>query len=130
MADVLGEEDLFCDDDCMSDFRTVSGRTALAQSLYRRWTTDQGTLIGDPNYGKNLTNYINDDVTTAEIGQIVAIAVAEAKQDERVVDITGEGRLAEDGTLYLTFEVIDGQGPFTLTIAVSAVTVTLLTVDP
>ena len=128
MADALGEFDLWCTDDCMSDFRTVSGRTALAQALYRRWTTDRGTLIDDPNYGTNLTDAINDDVGPSGIGEIVAAAGAEARKDERVRDIVGEGVLVE-GVLTLTFTVTDADGPFALTVSVSDVTVEILTVQ-
>jgi len=126
MASVLGDDDLWCTDDLMGDFRPVSGRTGLAQALYRRWTTDRGMLLDDSNYGTNLVDYINDDITPNDIPAILAAAFAEARKDERVVDITGTGELTSAGTLLLSFEVIDGAGPFALTVTVDQVSVELL----
>ena len=59
MASVLGDDDLWCLDDTMSDFRTVSGRVALAQALVRRWITERGELLDDPSYGTDLTDFLN-----------------------------------------------------------------------
>lgn len=128
MASVLGDDDLWCVDDVTADFRPTSGREALAQSLYRRWTSDRGSLIDDPNYGTNLTDFINDDATDGDIANILAAAIAEANKDERVIDITGTAELGSDGILLMEFVVTDGEGPFTMTLSVSQVTVELLTV--
>lgn len=120
--------------DLSTDFNVVSGRTELAQSLARRWSTDPGQLIDDPLYGRNLTNLINDDMTPADIAQAQAEAELEALKDERVKGITSTARTepdSEDGEiLYIDFVVEDADGPFTLTISVSSVTVDLLTVSP
>ncbi len=129
MASALGDDDLHCIDDLMADFRTVSGRTALAHALYRRWTSDRGSLLDDPNYGTNLTDWINEDVGTGTIPAIIAAACAEARKDQRVVDISGEGELLDSGVLMLKFEVEDGEGPFTLTISVDDVTIELLDIQ-
>jgi phage baseplate assembly protein W len=115
--------------DLSVDFLNVSGRTALAQALFRRWTTDRGTLIDDPNYGTNLSDYINDDLGPGDVAKIRAAAESEALKDERVLDITSIGELTQEGVLNLTFTIVDAAGPFTLTVAVSDVTVDLLRVD-
>ena len=117
--------------DISSDFRPVSGRRALAEALIRRWTTDRGGLIGDPNYGENLTDNINDDIGPGDIGKIQAKAQAEALQDERVLSITSVAEFdAETGELTIEFTVVDAKGPFSLTVSVDEVTVSLLEVQP
>lgn len=128
MAD-LGVNDLWCQDDVLGDFQPVAGSLGLAQALYRRWTSDRGSLIDDPMYGTNLTDYINADVTDGDIANLLAAAYAEALKDERVIEITGTHELDDDGVLRIEFTVTWGEGPFTLTLAVSAVTVELLTVE-
>lgn len=115
--------------DLTKDFRTVSGRRALAEALWRRWTTDRGGLIDDPNYGENLTDHINDDMSPGDVQRALLAAMVEARKDERIVDIKGEVKLGADGVLTMTFEIDDGAGPFSLTAAVSDVTVDLLTVE-
>lgn len=114
--------------DISTDFQVVSGRTALAQALLRRWTTDRGQLIDDPNYGDNLENYINDDMSIADIAKAQQAAVNEALKDERVVDCTSIASFDDSGVLTLEFTITDGDGPFSLTLAVTDVTVDLLTV--
>jgi phage baseplate assembly protein W len=114
------------------EFRAVAGRQMLAQALWRRWITTRGDLLDDPDYGTNLVDYINEDIDVGTVSKIVAAAVAEAMKDERVVKVKGTGRFdeTERGTLYLEFTIFDGDGPFTLTLAVTDVTVSLLTVNP
>lgn len=114
--------------DLSADFREVSGRRALAQSLARRWVTPRGRLIDDPNYGTDLTSEINDDLTAADLARIQAAAAAEGLKDERVIDLTSDATFSS-GVLTMNFVITDGQGPFSLTLAVSAVTVDLLTVN-
>lgn len=125
----LGEYDLDCADDCTADFRVASGRLALAQALYRRWTTDRGTLIGDPNYGTNITDFINEDVNPRDLAWVISIACDEAKKDERVQAIKGTAEMTDTGVMNLVFEVTDAAGPFLLTLNVSSVTVNLLSVE-
>ena len=121
--------------DLSTDFQTVSGRTALAQAIVRRWSTERGELIDDPTYGTDLTNLINDDMTDADIAKAISDAELEALKDERVQAISGTYEVAPDDenlgeVLTITFEIVDAAGPFTLTIAIDSVTVSLLTVSP
>lgn len=129
MASALGDDDLWCLDDTMSDFRTVSGRVALAQALVRRWITERGELLDDPSYGTDLTDFLNSDLDRRELGQFVSIATAEALKDERVLAISGSAELTDTGVLNATFIVTDAAGPFELTIGIDDVTVELLTVQ-
>lgn len=124
MAD-LGR-DLACTDDLFADMHEVTGRRALAESILRRYITDRGSLFGDPNYGFNLTNFVNADLGPADIGALQSGAEDEALKDERVKACTVVATLDDDGLLTVTVTLTDGDGPFILTLAVSDVTVKIL----
>jgi phage baseplate assembly protein W len=127
----------------------VSGRTCLAQSLCRRLITPRGRLIYDPNYGYDLTGFINDDLLTSDISTIQNNIVAECKKDPRVsaaksvVQFVGPSQVAAaqagvvanpspipTGVLVVQLTITDSIGPFALVLAASDVTVSLLSVSP
>lgn len=105
----------------------VTGRLLLAQALIRRWTTPRGRLLDDPNYGYAVTDEINDDLGPADISNIAANMDAEAVKDERVVSsATTVTFSSSTGILNTTSLINDGPGPFPLVLAISSVTVTIL----
>lgn len=64
----------------------VTGFRCLAEALARRLTTAAGTLLGDPDYGHDIRQYIN-----AAIVDTTKIALAietECLKDERVAGVT------------------------------------------
>jgi len=126
MAD-LGT-DLSCVSDCTSDMAEVSGRVALAQSVARRYQTPRGRLIYDSNYGFDLTGYVNDDLSPADIARIQSGAAAEAEKDERVETAEVVIAVSVAGIMVVTVTLDDGNGPFTLVLSVSEVTVDILSV--
>jgi phage baseplate assembly protein W len=62
----------------------ASGDLCVAEAILRRWSTTQGRLIDDPNYGYNLTDLISDDLTSADLRYAEQQASAQALLDERV----------------------------------------------
>ena len=141
-SDLSGVSDL---DPTMAE---VSGRLCLSQNLARRLITPRGTLIDDPNYGYDLTQYLNADIGPSDIAQIQAGVEAEFLKDERVLDATIVAQFVGPtqvqaaltatianpqpvplGVLIITATVTDSTGPFTLVLSVSNVTVTLLAVS-
>lgn len=127
MAD-LGS-DLSCVRDCTPDMAEVSGRACLAQAIARRYITPRGALIDDPNYGFDLTAYVNDDLSSADIARIQSQAEQEALKDERVEDASVSIAVTVAGVMVVTVVLTDSNGPFTLVLSVTATTVQLLTVD-
>lgn len=107
----------------------VSGRRCLAEAVARRYITPRGRLIDDPDYGTDLTEYLNADLGPADLARMFSDASREAQKDERVVgcDVTGT---FIGGSVVLNVTLTDGAGPFQLVLVVTAVTVTLLTVQP
>jgi len=104
---------------------TVSGRTALGQALARRLQTPRGRLLKHPNYGMDLAGRINDDLSQADIAAIASDVEAECSKDERVLACTAACVFAV-GVLTVVITITDAAGPFPLVLAVSAVSVTLV----
>lgn len=121
--------DLSCVTDCTPDFAEVTGRTCLAQAVARRYITPRGRLIDDANYGYDLTQFVNDDMSPSDIARVQANAKAEAEKDERVFSASVSVALSRGGIMMVTVVLVDAQGPFTLVLAVSAVTVQILAVQ-
>lgn len=126
--------DLGTDLSCVTDIdptgAMVSGRTSLAQACARRLSTDRGTLLDDPNYGYNLTEFVNADVSPADVAALRSGVEAECLKDERVLACTADAVLGRDGVLTITITLTDADGPFELVLSVSDTTIALLTVDP
>jgi len=117
--------------DYAPDMRTASGRAGLAEGIARRLTTYRGTLIDVEipttigNYGTDITQWINEDFTARQIGMLSAAVDAECAKDERIVRSTTAATFT-GGVLILAINIVDGAGPFALTLAVSNVTTQIL----
>lgn len=122
-----------------------SGRQCLAESLARRLITPRGSLFYDLLYGYDVTGQINADILASDIPRIAASIEEEFRKDERVIDATVTAQFVgrdqvdaaragivanpnpgTQGVLVITSVVKDGQGPFTLTLAATAVTIQIL----
>ncbi len=115
-TDIAGATDLY------PDLRLSSGRQALAESLLRRFQTSRGALWYAPDYGLNLTRFVNARTPETAIGQLVE---RESLKDERVLNASADvTRTGVDLSIDLT--ITDDEGPFTLTIAANEVTVQIL----
>lgn len=106
-------------------FTFVDGAAALGEALGRRLVTPRGSLIDDPAYGYDVRAHLNDDDPNP--GAIVAEVEAELAKDERVrrarAAVTFDAAL---GALVVVADVLTAEGPFRLTLAVSAVSADLL----
>lgn len=116
---------------CTSDLETVlgvtTGRRVVAEAVFRRLITPRGRLIGDANYGFDLTAYINGELDTGGLGWLRSAVIAECEKDERVLSATCEMTWLDD-VLTATIGLSLAAETFTLVLAVSAVSVELLTV--
>ncbi len=129
MAVDFGNE-LSCTNDVAGDSRMVSGFRVVGEAIFRRWITPRGRLIGYPNYGYDITQHLNDDMSQREIVGMCAGLQAEAVKDERVTDATVTASIDSAGLLTVVGAIDTGNGPFTLTVAASKVSVELLSVTP
>lgn len=128
MAD-LGT-DVFAVTDLDPAFRLVSGRMAHAQAIARRLGTPRGDLarIGDdPDYGTDLRAYVGSDVGPRVVFEVQSLVEREALKDERTLSATATVTAA-GGALMVAVRLADARGPFSLVLAVSDVTVSVLKV--
>jgi hypothetical protein len=108
----------------------ATGFRCVAEAVVRRWSTSRGELVDDPNYGFNLTDQIGDDLSPGDIAYAQQQAAAEAQKDERVRRATVTITLSDAGTLSVTAAIGTAAGPFRLVVSVSALTTSLLLVQP
>jgi phage baseplate assembly protein W len=105
----------------------VSGRLGLGQALARRLVTTHGSLIDDPDYGLDVRDYINDDVSASDLFQLARKVEAELAKDERVSRSAVVATFT-DGKMSLVCTIWDGGGPFKLTLDIADVGITKLEV--
>lgn len=110
----------------------VTGRLCLAQALARMLITDQGTLPPvspddtiSPVYGYNVIDMIFGRVKPADLSEMAGNIITQWRLDDRVFD--ARVRLVYDGGVLLVYgTIVDGQGPFPLTLSVNEVSVDIL----
>lgn len=116
---------LACVSDLTPEMAMATGFDVIAQACVRRLSTGQGQLGSDPNYGADLRNLISSGMDTRKLATIPGVVRNELLKDERVQDVS----IAYSYTspiLTLNVTITTAQGPFRLTLSVSAVTVDLL----
>jgi len=126
MATDFGQ-DISCISDLDPTFAMVSGRTALVQSLARRFMTRRGSLWYALEEGLDLRDTLNESLSPADVQQLRKDIETECLKDERVAAARASVALNQT-THQMTVSVIlrDGTGPFQLVLGVSAVSVTIL----
>lgn len=103
----------------------VTGRTLLTQALIRRISTPRGRLLSNANYGYDVVGEVNDDIDPTSVPTIASNMDQEFMKDERVVSSTTTATLT-NGVLYTSTTIVDGDGPFSLVLSISNVTVQIL----
>ena len=115
-------------DDLDTTLGVVSGKRVVAEAIARRLITPTGRLIGDANYGYDLNQWCGADVGPRDIDEIQASCAQEAEKDERVRSASSTATLASEVLTVTLAAVLIGGETFSLTLAVSAVSVELLQV--
>ena len=114
---------------CVTDLTMPSsqagGQRAIAEAIARRLQTPRGRNVGDPNYGYDVTAFLDADLSQADVVLMQGQVDAECVKDERVLTAACTASLT--GTvLVISVALTTASGPFTLVLGVSAVTVTIL----
>jgi hypothetical protein len=108
-------------------FRLQTGRALLAQRLLCRLSTPRGSVIDCPNDCIDLRDSLSDGMTVQQISQLGSSVQQELLKDQQVTAVTVSGTFTTaTSVLTLTIGITSGAGPFTMVLAVSQVTVTLL----
>lgn len=118
-----------CVDDLTMPAVMVTGNRIVAEAIARRLTTPRGGLIDDPNYGYDLTDFLNDDLSPTDVARIAAGVQAECVKDERVSSAVATVTLTA-GVMVVTIALTTANGPFTLVLSITDVTVSILKVTP
>lgn len=126
MATFYGSDSYCISDVGLIDFQVTNPTQLIGQRIARRLQTPRGALAGigdDPNFGWDVRQYINAALTPVSIAQAQAQIQAECTKDEEVQ--SAEVTLAQNagGGLTITIVLTTATGPFTLTLAVTALTV-------
>ena len=112
--------------------RFVSGVTLVAEAYYRRLTTTRGTLIGgeeEQNYGLNLMSLIGSAATSSFAASLPGKIENELMKDPRTESVKATVVSATAGpavTYTISIEAKTTLGPFTLVLAVSAVSAEIM----
>lgn len=112
--------------------RTVTGVRLVAEAAYRRITTPRGMLRGsddEQSYGLDVTELIGQATSKAIVAALPGRIANELAKDERIettdVDVV-ESSVGFERAYEITIRCTTGEGPFTLTLAASEVSVELL----
>jgi hypothetical protein len=125
--------DIGCVTDIDQSMGLVSGRLNLCHAIARRLSTPRGWLYdsfqGDPDYGLDLREWLNGDFTTSELNSKPSEIEDEVLKDERIQACTVTATFTPaTSTAEIQILLEDADGPFSLVLAVSSVTVSLLSV--
>lgn len=103
----------------------VSGNVAVGQAMVRRLLTPSQGLIDDPTYGLDVSAMIDSVQSDASINAIFRAMDQQFLKDQRVQTSRTTGAYANQ-TLTTTSRIVTAQGPFSLVLSISAVSVTVL----
>lgn len=123
--------DLACITDLSPLMAEATGRQVLLEAALRRISTRRGMVIDALNDGTDVGDLLSADVGPGKLAQIRANIEGELVKDDRIFSATIVTMFfnAVLGELKVSIRIIDGDGPFTLTVAISAVTIQLLEVS-
>lgn len=117
--------DLSCITDLDTELSESTGHQVLAEALARRVITPNNTLLDDPAYGFDLTQYVNDDIDKRTLAEIAQRTRGQFLEDDRVRDAVVEISFT-GGLLIVAATIYTFAAPFRLTLSVDQVDVTLL----
>lgn len=112
----------------------ANAREILANELSRRFSTAKGVYFTDPSYGLSIEDILGTGVTSAGVQRLLVEIRDQAIEDERVLDakavlvsVTGPQSAQ---AIKVKVSVVPRVGePFSLTLGVSGVRVSLLKVE-
>lgn len=120
--------DLSCTTALDTAMREVSGDELMRQVILRRLITPKGSLLSDPNaITLDVRRYMSKDVDERELMAMRGAIHAAILDDERILSVkVSMGYDAGQRTATIGVKAIGARGPFSLTLAVSDVSVTVL----
>jgi hypothetical protein len=97
----------------------------VVEAVLRRLQTPRGGLWYDRDYGTDVRQFLNGSRSRFTVAAAVE---AEALKDERIEEAGAEVTFT-DRTLEIVLRIVTADGPFSLTVGVSELTVDLISFD-
>lgn len=108
-------------------FMTIRGPRVVAEAIVRRWTTPQGGLFFDPSFGQDVRALLSQAVSPASLFALRASLVAQAEEDERVLQARVDVVLdVPTRRLLIRGEIVTADGPFSLVVSIDQLKLELL----
>jgi hypothetical protein len=124
MATEFGITVLTIGNELTPDLRLISGPIVVLNDLLQRFATPHNSWDVDRDYGCALSQWVNE--ADPDVGTMQARIEAECRKDERVLIARAQVLESTNGELTVDIGIQSKAGPFTFTLAVDALTVTLL----
>lgn len=106
-------------DDITPRFECASGVRNVAMAIARRLCTDRGGLWYAGEYGENLANWLNHEVTKGALHDVKSRVERQALKDERVETATASVTWdAQTGTMHVRLTGKTRMGAYQLVVAV------------
>lgn len=96
----------------------VTGLDLLQQDLIHRLETMRGGLIGDPDYGKSLSELLSKKTLARDLAAIPHAFEEELRKDDRVETVKATVLELTDSIIRLRFDIETGLGPFRFTVGI------------
>lgn len=115
--------------DLAADGGMVSGVELLRQVALIRLSTTRGSVIDSPDDGINLVDWLSRPMDPAEVSNLAGTIEVELLKDERFVAARATvdtSALLSAGAMQIGLELDGGEGPFRLTLGVTAAGVAIL----
>jgi hypothetical protein len=126
-ADFGTDISTFVDGDLDPFFRLISGKRVVGEAIVRRWTTPQGGLFFDENFGRDVRDLLGQATSPQTLFALRTALVAQAEEDERVLHASVDVSLnTQTRKLFIRGEIATADGPFTLVVAVTDLSIELL----
>ncbi|AKT38249.1 hypothetical protein [Chondromyces crocatus] len=117
--------DLDCAEDLDPLMGTVTGLQVVAQAIYRRLSTPRGMVLDAPDYGFDLRSLLHKGMSPAEQAALPGLVRAEVLKEERIQSATVQILDFTSDAFRLSIRCVTAEGPFLMTLHVSAAAVLL-----
>lgn len=107
----------------------VGGAQVVAEAAYRRLTTPRGMLLEDPDYGRDVREYLSMEMTDANLARVPGELRNEVTKDDRIesCDLTQNASgVGASRSLEVILDCVCGAGPFTLSVFLTRTTVEVI----
>ncbi len=94
--------DLWCEADVRESAEETEGLLVVAQCIYRRLSTDRGSLLGCPDFGLDIRSFLQTGMDPLAILAIPALVDQEIRKEPGVLNCTVEVRNSTPTSLELS----------------------------